>query len=151
MPPLNLCWAFWGCKDIKVAVEIEEILVALIINWDQTDINYVPVSSWTMAKEGLKRVEIVGIDDKHQITSVYGCSISTHPTYLSRKDIKMPSKFSIPIWLAYHIQPQPLVKWKYNDWLYKINTTSLHQTNQKELEIMHWLYMINLKASVHLA
>ena len=31
-----------------------------------------PVSSWTMAKEGSKRVEIIGIDDKRQITAVFG-------------------------------------------------------------------------------
>ena len=51
---------------------MEEIPCELIINWDQTGINYVPVSSWTMAKEGSKRVEIAGIDDKRQITAVFG-------------------------------------------------------------------------------
>ena len=30
--------------------------------------HYVPVSTWTMAKEGAKRVEICGIEDKRQIT-----------------------------------------------------------------------------------
>ena len=39
----------------------------LAINWDQTGMHYIPVSSWTMAKEG---VEICGIDDKRQITAV---------------------------------------------------------------------------------
>ena len=36
--------------DIKVVVEMEEIPHDLIINWDQTGINYVPVSQWTMEK-----------------------------------------------------------------------------------------------------
>ena len=40
----------------------------LVINWDQTGINIVPVSQWTMDVEGAKRVEITGIDDKRQIT-----------------------------------------------------------------------------------
>ena len=48
----------------------------LVINWDQTGMHYVPVSSWTMAKEGSKRVEICGIDDKRQIKAVFGCTIS---------------------------------------------------------------------------
>ena len=46
----------------------------LIINWDQTGMHYIPVSSWTMAKEGSKRVEMCGIDDKRQIT-VFSCSM----------------------------------------------------------------------------
>ena len=57
--------------DIKAVVEMEEIPDSLIINWDQTGINYVPVSQWTMAKEGSKRVEVVGINDKRQITAVF--------------------------------------------------------------------------------
>jgi len=36
----------------------------LAINWDQTEINIVPVSQWTMDVEGAKRIEITGIDDK---------------------------------------------------------------------------------------
>ena len=34
-----------------------------------------PVSNWTMAKEGSKRVEIVGKGDKRQITAVFGCTM----------------------------------------------------------------------------
>ena len=44
--------------NVKAAIEIEEIPAGLIINWDQTGINYVPTNSWTMEKEGQKRVEI---------------------------------------------------------------------------------------------
>ena len=56
--------------DIKAMMEMEEIPEDLVINWDQTGIHYVPVSSYTMEKEGAKRVELVGIDDKRQITAV---------------------------------------------------------------------------------
>ena len=62
--------------DIKACVEMDEVPDELIINWDQTGIHYVPVSSWTMEKEGSKRVEIAGIDDKRQITAVFGSSIT---------------------------------------------------------------------------
>lgn len=39
-------------------------------------INYVPVSSWRMEKEGAKRFEVVGKEDKRQITAVFGISMS---------------------------------------------------------------------------
>ena len=48
-----------------------EIPVSLVINWDQTGIHYVPVSSWTMEIAGLKQVEIAGADDNRQITVVF--------------------------------------------------------------------------------
>ena len=57
--------------DIRAVIEMEEIPGELVINWDQTGIYYVPVSSWIMAREGSKRVEIAGIDDKKQITTVF--------------------------------------------------------------------------------
>ena len=58
--------------DVKALIEMEEIPGALVINWNQTGVHYVPVSSWTMAQEGSKRVEIAGIDDKRQITALFG-------------------------------------------------------------------------------
>ena len=62
--------------DIKVIIEMEEIPYKLVINWDQTAIHYVPVGSWTMEKEGTQRVEIVGKDDKCQITAVLAGSLT---------------------------------------------------------------------------
>ena len=38
--------------DVQSLIEIEEIQIALIINWDQTAIKYIPLSTWTMADEG---------------------------------------------------------------------------------------------------
>ncbi len=64
------------CNDVKCVVKMEDIPDALIINWDQTAMKIVPSSSWTMEKRGTKRVEIVAIDDKRQITAVFGCSLS---------------------------------------------------------------------------
>ena len=40
-------------------------------DWDHTGIQHVPVSSWTMAAEGSKRVKIAGIIDQWQITVVF--------------------------------------------------------------------------------
>ena len=62
--------------DIRGLVEMEEIPPDLILNWDQTAVNYVPVSNWTMAKEGSKSVPVAGIDDKCQITLVLAAAMT---------------------------------------------------------------------------
>ena len=49
---------------------MEDIPPELVINWDHTGISIVPESSWTIKLKGSKRVEIVGISDKCQITAV---------------------------------------------------------------------------------
>jgi hypothetical protein len=54
---------------------MEDIPNDLVLNWDHTGIKYVPVGNWTRAKEGSKRVDIVGMDDKRQITAVFGCTM----------------------------------------------------------------------------
>ena len=62
--------------DIKAVVTMEDVPEDMIVNWDQTAIKYIPLSNWTMAKEGSKRVEVVGIDDKRQITATFAASLS---------------------------------------------------------------------------
>ena len=62
--------------DVKAVIEIEEVPSSLVINWDQTGINYVPHNSWTMEKEGQKRVEIIAADDRRQITAVFAGSLT---------------------------------------------------------------------------
>ena len=62
--------------DIVVqTVEMEEVCPELILNWDQTGIQIVPSSTWTMNKEGTRRVEMVGAKDKHQITALFCCTL----------------------------------------------------------------------------
>ena len=62
--------------DIKMSIEMDEIPLAFVINLDQTSIHYVPAGSWTMEKEGTKRVEIVAADNKRQITVVFAATLS---------------------------------------------------------------------------
>ena len=62
--------------DIMAVVTMEDVPAEMIVNWDQTAIKYIPVSNWTMAKEGSKRVEVAGIDDKRQITATFAASLS---------------------------------------------------------------------------
>jgi len=62
--------------DLEVVMSMDEIPKELVINFDQTGIHYVPVSDWTMAKEGAKRVELFGKDDERQLTAVLAGSMS---------------------------------------------------------------------------
>ena len=48
--------------NIRGLIEMEELPQDLILNQDQTAVNYMPVSNWTMAKKGSKKVLIAGID-----------------------------------------------------------------------------------------
>ena len=57
-------------------MKMDEICEETIVNWDQTGINFVPVSSWTMVKEGSKWVELIGKDDKKQIKVTFAGSIN---------------------------------------------------------------------------
>ena len=43
---------------INNVVQINEIPPDVVVNWDQTRIHYVPVSSWTIEACGSKRVQI---------------------------------------------------------------------------------------------
>ena len=61
--------------DIR-GVDMEEIPKDLILNWDQTAVHYVPVSNWTMAVEGSKKVANAGINDKRQITLVLAATMT---------------------------------------------------------------------------
>ena len=98
-------WKEQFLYDTKVLVNYEEIPDSLVINWDHTGIKYIPVSSWTMEKEGTKRVEILGIDDKRQITAVFAATkagnflpiqvIYKGKTKRSLPNVKFPSD-----WLA---------------------------------------------------
>ena len=56
--------------DYRAIVEMEEIPPELVFNWEHTGISIVPGSLWTMDLKSSKRVEIVGISDKRQITAV---------------------------------------------------------------------------------
>ena len=91
--------------DIQTIMEMDEIPRELVINWDHTGIQYVPISSWTMAKEGSKRVEIAGKDDKRQISAVFANTTSgdflpiqviyTRKTRKCLPTVKFPSDWNV--------------------------------------------------------
>ena len=41
----------------------------LVINWDQT-------SQWTLAEQGVKQVDVTGLDDKREMTALLACTLS---------------------------------------------------------------------------
>ena len=87
---------------------MDKIPHELIINWDQMRIHYVPVGSWTMEKEGTKKVEIIGVDDKRQITAVLAGSLaedflSSPPTHIQRYYKAMSTNGSISPKMACYI------------------------------------------------
>ena len=49
----------------------ETVVMELILNWDRTSLKLVPSSTWTMERQGSKRVEMIGVNDKRQITAVF--------------------------------------------------------------------------------
>ena len=63
-------------NQVVQIVGMEQIPAELILNWDQTGINLVPASSWTMDQSGAKRVELKGVNDKRQITALF-CGMFT--------------------------------------------------------------------------
>ena len=54
------------------SVTMEEIPSDMVLNWDQTTIKYMPLSDWTMAQKGSKKVEVFG---KRQITATFAASL----------------------------------------------------------------------------
>ena len=57
--------------DIQTVIDMEDVPMELVFNWDQTGISIVPGSTWAMELKGSKRVVITGISDKRQITAVF--------------------------------------------------------------------------------
>ena len=58
-------------NDVAAVVTMEDVPPELALKWDQTGIHLVPASTWTMDKEGSKRIEVSGVNDKRQITAVF--------------------------------------------------------------------------------
>ena len=56
---------------VAEAVVMEEIVAELVLNWDQAGIKLVPSSVWTIERQGEKRVEMVAVNNKRQITAVF--------------------------------------------------------------------------------
>ena len=55
---------------------MNDIPPSLVISWDQTAIHLVPVSGWTMNREGEKSIPISGLNNKREITVVLAATLA---------------------------------------------------------------------------
>lgn len=56
----------------------EQISEDFIINFDQTNVDIVPVSDYILEQEDPTQVQIIGFEDKRQITVLLGVRMSGH-------------------------------------------------------------------------
>ncbi|KAI8487918.1 hypothetical protein Bbelb_343660 [Branchiostoma belcheri] len=54
----------------RIAEAVAELDIPddMVINWDQTGVNNVPVGDWTLEEAGARQVPVIGLEDKRQIT-----------------------------------------------------------------------------------
>ncbi|CAH1239155.1 Hypp5730 [Branchiostoma lanceolatum] len=95
---------------IKKAVGDSDIPDDMVINWDQTGINIVPVGDWTLVEAGARQVPVVGHEDKRQITLLLAISLSGHlvpPQVLYQgKTDACHARFNFPDeWDVFHTSP----------------------------------------------
>ena len=62
-------------KQVARMVKLRDIPDSLIINLDQTGMKLVPTGDWTMAAVGSRRVEVIGLGDKRQITATFAAAL----------------------------------------------------------------------------
>ena len=62
-------------KQVARMVKLRDIPDSLIINLDQTGVKLVPTGDWTMAAEGSRRVKVIGLSDKRQITVTFAACL----------------------------------------------------------------------------
>ena len=65
--------------QVKFLLEVKQVITMapeLIINFDQTGLNVVPVSDWTIAAVGAKRVKVAAKNDKKQLIALLGGSLT---------------------------------------------------------------------------
>lgn len=85
-------------KDLNIPAD-------MILNWDQTPINLIPVGNWTMAKTNSSKIAIAGQNDKRNITAVLTVSLDGRflpmqliykgKTARSLPQYKFPESFSV--------------------------------------------------------
>ena len=133
--------------EIKHVVEMDEIPAYLTINFDQACLNLVPVSEWTMEVQGARRVEVVGKEDKKQVTAVFGGSLDGDflppqviyqgKTPCCFPHFEFPEKWHITFSINYWSNESTMMEYIQHIMLPYI-----------EMIILHLLFMIILRVSV---
>ena len=100
--------------DVTTVVTMEEIPPELVFNWDQTGIRLVPCSSWTMERQGEKRVEMVGVNDKRQYSAATCLDISYLYSWSTRVKHLAVILAILSGWLACHAFTESFVNRRNN-------------------------------------
>eukprot|EP00117_Sycon_ciliatum_P041057 scpid90355/ scgid30092/ Pogo transposable element with KRAB domain len=61
-------------RKVASVVAENDVPPTMVVNCDQTGAKMVPVNKWTMAEQGSRQVDIVGLDDKREMTALLGVS-----------------------------------------------------------------------------
>ena len=130
--------------SISALVLMEEIPELFILNLDHTALKYVPVSCWTMAEQGVKKVSIAGIDDKRQITAVFtvtldGQFLPVHLIYQGSTKACLP-RVKFPTY--WHVTSSP------NHWANEITTKDCIE-NILNPYLIHKRAKLNLASNQH--
>lgn len=72
--------------DITATVLLKEVPPDLILNWDQSGVNILPSITWTLEEKGKKWVEVIGANDKRQITAVLCGTLFGDKTVVNRRN-----------------------------------------------------------------
>ena len=63
-------------STIAQLMEDHQIPDSMIIKFDQTGVNIIPSSEWTMDDQGTKQVKVAGLGDKRKVTLALGCAMN---------------------------------------------------------------------------
>jgi hypothetical protein len=94
-------------KRIVDCVQVRKIPPELIINWDQTGAKYVSTSAWTLAEEGSRQIDVIGKEDKREMTVLLSCAMSDfllppHLIYCGKTNKCHPDITFPPGWDVHH-------------------------------------------------
>ena len=117
-------------EQVSTTMIMDEIPPELIVNLDQTGLNLIPSSSWTMDQRGTHCVEITGLNDIRMITAVFcgtlcGDILPIQLVYQGKRDRCHP-EYNFPEDWHYHTLPQPLVYGGDNEGLPQSHSVPLH-------------------------
>ena len=96
-------------RIINETVTKYQVPPQLIFNFDQTGLKIVPVSNWTLEMEGSKQVDIIGLEDKREITGLLGstsdgCLLPPQILYQGKTD-QCHAKYPFPSdWDVFHTE-----------------------------------------------
>ena len=96
-------------RDIALPVRRYSIDRSLIINWDQTPLQYAPTGQWTMEKTGESKVAINGMAVKRNITAVLSVALD-ETTDLHRPHSKISTYCPVSGKFPCNTECQTLVK-----------------------------------------